>query len=98
MRKSDDKCLIISPGGRHSEMFRIAERQGQRCGRVSRSDASCLHAVSVHPAVSDALARGQWMLHDNEGTQVPAERMLRPAFCLRAGQRVDADAPILPRS
>jgi hypothetical protein len=24
--------------------------------------------------------------------------MLRPAFCLRAGQRVDADAPILPRA
>jgi dihydroorotase len=40
--------------------------------------------------------RGQWMLCDNEGTQVRAERRLRPAFCLRAGQRVDADASILP--
>lgn len=40
--------------------------------------------------------RGQWTLRDNEGTQVQAERMLRPAFCLRAGRRVDADAPILP--
>jgi dihydroorotase len=42
--------------------------------------------------------RGQWVLRDNEGTQVPAERLLRPAFCLRAGRRVDADAAILPRA
>lgn len=42
--------------------------------------------------------RGQWTLRDNEGNQVKAERMLRPAFCLRAGNRIDADAPILPRA
>jgi dihydroorotase len=42
--------------------------------------------------------RGQWVLRDNEGNQVRAERMLRPAFCLRAGRRVEADAPILPRA
>ena len=40
--------------------------------------------------------RGRWMLKDNEGNQVKAERMLRPDFCLRAGQRFDADASILP--
>jgi dihydroorotase len=40
--------------------------------------------------------RGQWTLRDNEGNRIKAERMLRPAFCLRAGTRVDADAPILP--
>jgi len=40
--------------------------------------------------------RGRWMLRDNEGTQVTAQRLLRPLFCLRAGQRFDADAPILP--
>jgi len=43
-------------------------------------------------------ARGRWRLRDNEGTQVTAERMLTPAFCLRAGKRFDADAPILPRA
>ena len=42
--------------------------------------------------------RGRWVLRDNEGTQVSANRMLLPAFCLRAGQRVDADASILPRA
>ena len=42
--------------------------------------------------------RGQWMLRDNEGTQVRAERLLLPVFCLRAGRRVDADAAILPRA
>ena len=40
--------------------------------------------------------RGRWTLRDNEGTEVRTERMLRPYFCLRAGQRYDADAAILP--
>ena len=40
--------------------------------------------------------RGRWVLQDNEGTQVVTDRMLTPAFCVRAGMRVDAAAPILP--
>jgi dihydroorotase len=40
--------------------------------------------------------RGRWVLRDNEGTEVRTERLLRPAFCLRAGRRIDADAAILP--
>jgi len=40
--------------------------------------------------------RGRWVLRDNEGTDAVAERLLRPLFCLRAGKRFDADAPILP--
>jgi dihydroorotase len=40
--------------------------------------------------------RGRWTLRDNEGTEAVAERLLRPLFCLRAGRRYDADAPILP--
>jgi len=40
--------------------------------------------------------RGRWVLRDNEKTQVIAERMLRPLFCLRAGRRFAAEAPILP--
>lgn len=40
--------------------------------------------------------RGRWKLRDNENTEVIAERLLRPAFCLRAGRRIGADAPILP--
>ena len=39
---------------------------------------------------------GRFVLQDNEDTRVVAERLLRPAFCLRAGRRFDADAPILP--
>ncbi len=42
--------------------------------------------------------RGRFSLRDNGGTEVIAERLLMPAFCLRAGRRVDADAPILPRA
>ncbi len=40
--------------------------------------------------------RGRWVLQDNEKTQVVTDRMLTPAFCLRAGMRFDADASILP--
>jgi dihydroorotase len=40
--------------------------------------------------------RGRWALRDNEGTQLVGERLLRPAFCLKAGQRFDANASILP--
>jgi len=40
--------------------------------------------------------RGAWTLSDNEGTRVKTERMLRPHFCIRAGERFDADAAILP--
>ncbi|MGQ0655562.1 MAG: amidohydrolase/deacetylase family metallohydrolase [Betaproteobacteria bacterium] len=40
--------------------------------------------------------RGSWTLRDNEGTKVRTGRMLRPFFCLHAGQRHDSDASILP--
>jgi dihydroorotase len=40
--------------------------------------------------------RGRFSLRDNEGTEVIADRVFRPLFCLRGGQRFDADAPILP--
>jgi dihydroorotase len=40
--------------------------------------------------------RGRFVLQDNEHTTVMAERLLQPDFCLRAGQRFDAVASILP--
>jgi dihydroorotase len=40
--------------------------------------------------------RGRWSLSDNEGTRVQTDRLLQPLFCLRAGKRFDATAPILP--
>ena len=40
--------------------------------------------------------RGRWPLVDGEGTRVMADRMLQPLFCLRAGVRFEANAPILP--
>jgi len=42
--------------------------------------------------------RGRFILRDNEKNQVVAERLLQPAFCLRAGKRFDADATILPQA
>jgi dihydroorotase len=41
--------------------------------------------------------RGRFILRDNEDNRVVAERLIRPAFCLRAGRRFDADSPILPQ-
>ncbi len=51
------------------------------------------HAADISVLHDD---RGRFLLRDNDNNQVVAERLLRPAFCLRAGQRFDADAPILP--
>ena len=42
--------------------------------------------------------RGRFRLQDNEKTQITAERLLEPAFCLRAGKRFEATAPILPHA
>jgi dihydroorotase len=42
--------------------------------------------------------RGRYILKDNEKTEVVADRLLQPAFCLRAGVRYDAIAPILPQA
>jgi dihydroorotase len=41
---------------------------------------------------------GRFVLRDNEKNEVIAERLLQPAFCLRAGIRHDAVAPILPQA
>jgi len=42
--------------------------------------------------------RGRFVLEDNEKNKVVAERLLQPLFCLRAGQRYDANATILPEA
>jgi dihydroorotase len=41
---------------------------------------------------------GRYLLRDNEKTEVVADSLLQPTFCLRAGVRHDAVAPILPRA
>jgi len=60
-------------------------------GEIGTLRPGCTADVTV---LSDE--RGQWTLRDNENTEVIAERMLLPRFCLRAGRRFDANAPILP--
>jgi dihydroorotase len=41
-------------------------------------------------------SRGRWILGDDEGAQIETSRLLQPLFCLRAGERFDATASILP--
>ena len=42
--------------------------------------------------------RGRFVLKDNEDTEVVTERLVQPAFCLRAGKRFEADTIILPKA
>src|SRR5882757_2161905 len=42
--------------------------------------------------------RGRFILRDNEKTEVVDERLLQPLFCLKDGQRYDANATILPEA
>ena len=77
------------PAGRNSLVdqrggaIQVGEIGSLAIGRVA--DVSVLHDD-----------RGRFLLRDNDKNEVVAERLLRPAFCLRAGRRFDADAPILP--
>ena len=41
---------------------------------------------------------GRYILRDNEKTEVVAKGLLQPVFCLRAGERHDAIASILPQA
>ena len=52
--------------------------------------------VAADVTVLDDLT-GRFVLRDNDNVQVTTERMLRPAFCLRDGQRHDANSRLLPR-
>src|SRR3954469_25248890 len=45
-----------------------------------------------------AQKQGRYVLRDNEKTEVIADRLLQPAFCLRAGVKYDAVASILPQA
>lgn len=42
------------------------------------------------------LLTGRFRLTDNSNEEIIADRLLRPAFCVRAGERVDADSPFVP--
>ena len=42
------------------------------------------------------LATGRFMLSDNSGVEVVTDRLLRPAWCLAAGERFEADSPLVP--
>ena len=66
-------------------------------GSASEIGATDSPATAADVSVSWDDLRGRFILRDNEDTKVVAERLLRPAFCLRAGKRLDADSPILPQ-
>src|SRR6266516_202126 len=64
-----------------------------RCGEIGALKVGMDADVSVIRERT-----GRFVLRDNENHEVLAERLLQPAFCLRAGARYDAVAPILPQA
>ena len=76
----------------------VAMVNDQRANMVGMDDIS-RHArsrASTPTCLCFDDERGRWVLKDNEGTQVVADRMLTPSFCLSRGLRYEADASILP--
>ncbi|MFT4277312.1 MAG: amidohydrolase/deacetylase family metallohydrolase [Rhodopseudomonas sp.] len=66
---------------------------------IARSDEIGALKVGMDADVSVLTQRtGRFVLRDNENTEVIADSLLQPAFCLRAGTRYDADAAILPEA
>jgi dihydroorotase len=72
----------------------VTSNAARMLGREGQLGTLAPGAVADVSVLTDE--RGRWQLRDNEGTRVTAERRVAPAFCLRAGRRIDADAPILP--
>ena len=72
----------------------VTSNPAQMVGRSDEIGSLEIGRIADVTVLSDL--RGRFRLHDNEQTEVVAERLLQPAFCLRAGERFDATAPILP--
>ncbi len=73
----------------------VTSHPAQMLGRADEIGSLAVGRVADVTVLDDL--RGRFVLRDNEGNTVTAERLLRPAFCLRAGQRHDATASILPQ-
>lgn len=82
----DQKRVVQMVTTNPAKMLRMESEIGSlQQGRVA--DVSVLNDL-----------RGRFKLVDNEKTEVITERLLTPAFCLRAGKRYDASSPILPQA
>ena len=96
---SDEELRAKSDGFRRRIQERMSRAENSPTGGAEAgvwviAETHDLPSVFRRIVVTDD--RGRFLLRDNEKNQVVAERLLRPAFCLRAGERFDADAPILP--
>lgn len=43
-----------------------------------------------------SIESGRFKLFDNSGVEVITDKLVRPALCLRAGERFEADSPLIP--
>lgn len=69
---------------------------GNAAKMIRQDDLGTLKPGSVADiSVLDDL-RGRFRFADNEGNELFGDRMLQPAFCIRAGKQFLANAPILP--
>lgn len=82
----DQKRVVEMVSTNPAKMLKMESELGTlQVGRVA--DVSVLNDL-----------RGRFKLMDNEKTEVITDRLLTPAFCLRAGVRYDASSPILPQA
>jgi dihydroorotase len=88
---------LMACGLRLEQVVPMVTRNAARLLRAEDELGTLRPGVAADVTVLDD-RRGRFRLRDNGGTEVVAERLLAPAFCLRAGRRVEADAPILPRA
>ncbi len=73
----------------------VTSHPAQMLGRPDEIGSLAVGRVADVTVLDDQ--RGRFVLRDNTNDEVIAERLLRPVFCLRAGQRHDATASILPQ-
>jgi dihydroorotase len=74
----------------------VTTNPAKMLGRESELGSLAVGRVADVSVLDDE--RGRFVLRDNEKNEVVAERLLRPAFCLRAGVRYAATASILPEA
>ncbi|MEP9379450.1 amidohydrolase/deacetylase family metallohydrolase [Aquabacter sp. CN5-332] len=90
-----------------SSMMALGLSLEQVVPMVTSNPAKVLDRVDVVGALKPGMdadvtvlndLRGRFKLFDNEKTEVIAERLLQPAFCLRAGTRFEPVSVVLPEA
>lgn len=86
---------LIALGMEIEEVVATVTANPARLLRMGDEIGTLAPGRSAEISVLDLLT-GRFRLTDNSGEEVIAERLLRPAFCMQCGERIDADSPLVP--